>query len=641
MKRILFFVLVIIIIFYSKSVQYAYDTPKIISIAFTNDIHSHLDSEKYIANDGMIKMRGGFARLKTLMNKIIQQNPDTFIFDAGDFSMGTPFHTLFRSSAFEIRMLGAIGYDATTFGNHEFDFKARGLAEMLNSAVASGDTLPLLFYGNIDWDKTLSNNFLKDDAWYLRYALENYGAIKNWKLVKKGNITTAVFGLQGYDSIACAPESGLIFKDPIEYAQDIVRQIKSEGKADMIICLSHSGTDREHSKSEDEILAAKIPEIDLIISGHTHTYIKPPIIIGNTYIVSSECYLHYLGHIILTQQENKRWKMQNQSDYKLYILDDKIPEDMQIKTLVNNYKNKIDAEYFSDFKYKSDMILANLPYDFINFNDFGTKLGENPLGNIVADSFIYAVKQAEGDSYEPIATAVEAQGVIRNSFFKGDITVTDAFNILSLGIGADGTCNYPLVNYYITGTELKNLAEVDISIGSIDYAAQLYFSGLIYKFNKNRLLFNRVTDLEIQNQKFESNKLYRVVTDLYICELTSLVSKYSHNLLKIIPKDKNGDKIIDFNKFILHDSDGNELKTWSSLAGYIQSLGTIPDSYSSNQGRKIESNKCDLVSLFKQPNHVFWLMILIIFAGLTVIIITIFLFTSSKKRKSRKKIKNI
>ena len=123
---------------------------KQVDVLFTHDTHSHLNSFSTIV-DGEQKEVGGFAKIKTLINEKKKEDPDTLILDGGDFSMGTLIQTVYDTEAAELRMLGYLGYDVTTFGNHEFDYRSQGLANMLKAAKSSGETLPEIVVCNVDW----------------------------------------------------------------------------------------------------------------------------------------------------------------------------------------------------------------------------------------------------------------------------------------------------------------------------------------------------------------------------------------------------------------------------------------------------------------------------------------------------------
>ncbi|GHU88664.1 5'-nucleotidase [Clostridia bacterium] len=612
--------------------------PQVVNVIFTADIHDHLIAERYLNDAGQVAERGGFPRLKSLLEGIKEVTAiDPLIIDGGDFSMGTLFQSLYTTDAPELRLMGELGYDAVTLGNHEFDYRSPGLVKMLNAAVASGDKLPLLLISNIDWDETIADPDKRADAQKLKDALEKYGA-KDWTIIEKNGVKIALFGIMGKEADSYAPESGLYFKDPVKRSREIVKEIKADGRADMIVCLSHSGLNLgEPDKSEDEILAAKVPDIDLILSAHTHTMLEKPRVVGKTTIVACESYLKYVGFGMMVRQDDGRWK---NGMYKLYTLSAETPEEEGMTTEVEAYKQKITKDYLAKFGYEYDEKLAESSFSFKDFNKFGEVRGEEPFGDLLADAYAYAYRQTVTDK-EPVITVVP-KGVIRGTFIKGDITASDAFNILSLGIGADGVPGYPLVEVYLTGAELKTIAEVDTSVGDIMNEARLYMAGLKFTYNPKRLILNRVTDVTLSDGTApEKDKLYRVVTGLYSCQMLGMVGKKSFGLLKLTPKDKNGGAMTDFEKHIVRNADGTELKEWVALAQYLEYIKEIPKSYEKNDNRKVLSIKGDPASIFKEPNNVFFLLLLVVIVGLAVFIVPITLLgirASRKKKRLRREI---
>lgn len=169
--------------------------------------------------------------------------------------MGTLVQTVFETQAAEIRMLGALGCEATTLGNHEFDYRSKGLAKMLETAAESGDTVPELLVCNINWDAMEQQGFSEGQQ-QIRDAFTEYG-VKDYVMVQKGDVRVALLGVFGKDALACAPTCELQFTDPVEAVKKTVAEIKKNEDADIIVCLSHSGTSEDESKSEDEILAEK------------------------------------------------------------------------------------------------------------------------------------------------------------------------------------------------------------------------------------------------------------------------------------------------------------------------------------------------------------------------------------------------
>lgn len=592
-----------------------------VSVVFTHDMHSHMDADKKVKN-GQIVEAGGFARLNTVIDDIKEEYPGTFVLDAGDFSMGTPYQTIFSKEASELKMMKFIGIEATTFGNHEFDYRAGGLADMLETAVGDG---PMLTAANIDWDASLANKSLKDDARDLKKACDKYG-IKEYTVIEHDGISAAVFGIIGDSAVDYAPESGLIFKDARETAAEVVKNIKESAQADIIICLSHCGTlenkDNIIEETEDYKLAETVPDIDLIISGHSHTKLEEPLVVGNTQIVSCGSYNDSVGHVVLKKTDGRY----SVSEYELISLNQNIERDNDVDMELAKFRKLADVEYFNKYGCSFSQVIAENNIEFSDVEEFGEQQGEDTLGNLIADSYKYAVAKAEngkikgyskgGAAYGEVVSdekgvqiTVVPAGVVRGSFLKGDVTVGDVFNVSSLGYGKDGLAGYPLVRAYLTGAELKAVAEVDASVSNFMGVARLYCSGLEYSWNDSRFIMNRAVDIRYNDGEsvrlIDDDKMYSVVSDLYTCQMLGSVNEKSYGLLKLEPKDSEGNPIRDFEDHIIYD-DGKEVKAWFALASYIASFenGEIPEYYDKPQGRKVKIESRNPVELFKQPNRI-------------------------------------
>ena len=308
-----------------------------VSVIFTHDMHSHMDADR-VSKDGKVVETGGFGKLKTAMDEVRSDYPDSFVLDGGDFSMGTPYQTIFSREASELKMMKFLGYEATTFGNHEFDYRAKGLASMLQAAAGKG---PQLLCANIDWEKTLQDKSLKDDAKVLKEACDAYG-VKGYTVLDHDGVRMAVFGLLGESAVEYAPESGLIFKDEQQTAKDVVNEIKDKEDVDLIVCISHCGTiENEADKleeSEDYQLAENVPDIDLIVSGHSHTTLDEPVQVGDTYLVSCGSYNTNMGHVVL-KKDGDRYKIK---DYELVPLDESVKGDASVEAELSKYRNLVD-----------------------------------------------------------------------------------------------------------------------------------------------------------------------------------------------------------------------------------------------------------------------------------------------------------
>jgi len=631
MKRLFTILLAALLLCSLVLPAYADSAAPMVTVMFTHDLHSHLlpaDNEKG-------ESYGGYARLKTVIDSVRSHDPNAILVDGGDFSMGSLFQTVYATDAAELRVMGALGYDVTTFGNHEYDYRAQGLASMLNAAVDSGEPLPQIVQANYLPPQPGDEGY-DEVAQQVQDAMDRYG-VKPYTVIERGGVNFAVFGILGIDADSCAPMSGMLLRDPIETAKETVAQIEAEvAEPRVVIALSHSGLWSDPEKSEDELLAAGVDGIDLIVSGHTHTTLEEPIKVNDTYIGSCGEYSKNLGVIQLMVEEDGV----DLYSYALHPVNADTKEDGVIPQKVEQYKGLVESSYLSRFgDWKYDTVLAYNPYAFGSQSDLN-KHQESPLGNLIADSYIHAVKQAEGEAYETVDFAVTANGVIRESLPQGDITVEAAFNVESLGIGADGVAGYPLLSVYLTGKDLKNAFEVDASVVPLMPSAQLYFSGASFTFNPNRMIFNKVTDCALVREdgsleEIQDDKLYRVVTGLYCGQMLGLVNSQSFGILEVTPRDENGEPITDLEAHILHNADGEEIKEWYAIASYLEAMGTVSEDYGDVSGRKVIDNSKSPVALLKNANWVTMAVIGVVLLLILLIVVIVRLIVKAVRRRAK------
>lgn len=626
------------------------------TILFTHDLHSHFLPQS-TAEGGE---SGGYARLKTVINGERAMNPDALLVDGGDFSIGSLIQTLYTTQAAELRTMGAMGYDAVAIGNHEFDHKGTGFAEMLNSAKAAQQAAVELLLVDArpleDMDAykerfgpvtpvlptLLEANYApaddNPDRAFIRSAMENYG-VTDCMTLERGGVTYGLFGLMGVDSDECAPTSGFTRTDAAKAAKRCVETLKGEG-AEIIVCLSHSGTGDSLASSEDEELAKAVDGIDVIVSGHTHSTLAEPLVVNDTYIVSSGPYCQNLGSLTFSWDDGGEKRL---LDYRLIPIDETVAENPEIAGLVEQWKDMVGETYLARYGLTYDEVLTRSDYDL---NTPASAVQENNgLGTLVSDAFLWAdctLNAAYADS--PHTVSVTADGVLRASLPAGDLTVAMAFDVLSMGVGEDGTSGFPLVAVYLTGKELKAAMEVDASVTPIMPAAQLYMSGAKYAFNTKRMFFNRVYDAALTDVTFDEsgtgnayeiddNALYRVVTGMYSAQMLGTVKSKSMGLLSLEPKQANGTPVTDFADCILYDANGNELKEWYALAAYLEQFGEdgLPDRYAA------PANGCKQVSDSFAPGQLLagWNGITWVVLGIVLLILAlIFLLIRSLRRRS-------
>lgn len=603
------------------------ETAEEITILYTHDMHSSFLPKE--GPDG--HSRGGYARLKTLIDEQKEEHPNALVLDGGDFSMGSLFQTAYSTSALELRAMGQMGYDVTTFGNHEFDYRASGLADMLYAAVDSGDPLPAI----------VDANYLPpqedEETWD---ALYTYG-VQDYRILERGGVPYVIFGITGVDSDECAPMSGMELHDPVETAKRVVKEATEQcqtayGADPVVICLSHSGT--ENGKGEDYELAQKVDGIDVIISGHTHTTLEQPIEVNDTYIVSAGENSKNLGVLTLTRtQDGVELK-----DSRLVPVDERVPEDPEMAAWIEEAKSQVEQDYLADFDLEFDQVLVNNPYQFDTVDEVYDTQHESTLGNLLADAYYWAGNQA---SQDPVDVALTASGVIRDTFPKGPITVSQVFNVASLGIGADGVPGYPLISVYLTGKDLKNAIEVDASVPPLMSAAQLFYSGVGYSFNTNRMIFDKVDYAVLMREggitePIVDDQLYHVVTGLYIGQMLGAVESSTFNILTVTPRDAQGNPIdiSQLEDYILHDDEGNEVKEWYAIASYLQSMGGEMDQkYGQTDGRKLVYSSWNPVSLLKNaglPTSLAILALVIVVVLLVLMVVLVRKFILRRMRRN-------
>lgn len=619
------------------------DSEEEVTILFTHDLHDNLYPFP-VVEDGVSEYVGGYARLYTAIEEERERHENTVLVDAGDYAMGTLFQTIFASESPTLRFMGQFGYDAVTFGNHEFDYRAGGLADSLQAALESGDELPDIVASNMIFP-TGEDGSMDEDVARFKEATEAYG-VEPYKVVERDGVRIGIFGLMGEEADSNAPMSGVEFESIIDASEDIVGQLEEED-VDLIVAISHSGTSADKKSSEDELLAEAVPEIDVIVSGHSHTFLEEPIIVGDTVIGSTGEYGENLGVLTLRSADDG-WEL---VDYELKRLDESVAEDEGVKEEIEVYKASVQAEYLDYFDLEFDEVVGQIPFHITDFESMSSRHEEDPLANVIGDAYLYTAREHDGEGAEPITASVVPVGTIRSSLYEGEITVSDVFNISSLGIGKDGIAGYPLVEVYVTGKELKTIAEVDASVSPIMKSAQLYVAGLEYTFNPHRLIFNKVTDVKIRNddgttEEIDDDKLYRLVAGLYSGQMLPVVNDQSYGLLSLVPKDENGEPIEDFEDHILYMNDGSdrEIKEWYALANYIQSfpevdgVPEVPEEYSEVQGRKVVHMSRNIIDLVKKPNGIAFAVYGIGVVGVIAIVFLVrFIVRRVRRRRGQKK----
>ncbi len=226
--------------------------PVKLTILHTNDMHSRI--EPFPDNGGQWAGLGGMARRAALIKQIRSQEANVLLLDSGDIFQGTPYFNFFGGEL-EYKLMSQMAYDASTLGNHDFDNGLDGLLRQLPNA-----SFPFLI-ANYDFSKTpLAGRFAP------------------YKVFEKQGMRIGVFGI-GIELSGLVSDKNFgatVYLDPVAKAEEMVLQLRGTEKCDLVICLSHLGYKYDNAKLDDRKLAAQVSGIDLILGGHTHTFMDAP-----------------------------------------------------------------------------------------------------------------------------------------------------------------------------------------------------------------------------------------------------------------------------------------------------------------------------------------------------------------------------
>jgi len=578
--------------------------PQKLLILHTNDIHSHLmgfgperDYTPATPNDDVT--RGGMARLAAAIGAAkaaaAAAGTGVLLLDAGDFMMGTPFEFLATVASPELAMMHALGYDATTIGNHELDWTPHGLAGILQAAVTNNVMVPVL-----SSNMTFSAADPGDDELAL---LANAGVIQP-KLVKMvGGLKVGFFGLLGANAAQVTPQAAPLTFEPIDLAAArMVKELRETDKVDLVVALSHSGIDHT-GQGEDAVLAGKVPGIDIIISGHTHDTLPQPARVGSTLIVTAGAYTAYLGELALTVTPSGTPGAPPAAvtidSYTLLNIDDTITGDPTTQAAVDQYVAGVDTALApAGLAYKA--VIATTAADLAL-----PGRGEAPVGNLVTDA--YRTITAAVQPTDPPVLAVDADGALRAPILAGKtgaIWFADLFRVTPLGIGPDQIPGYSLVTFYLNARDIRNGLELGGAPEVVPNDFFLQVSGIKVVYDMTKPLFGRVASLSLVRPSGEvpldlndTTTCYKVVTTSYVAGLLGAVKSLTQNLLDVTAKDSNCLTPVDPTiRFVDADpitAGVQQLKPWQALLKYVSALpdangdgvADVPAAYAAAQGR--------------------------------------------------------
>jgi 5'-nucleotidase/UDP-sugar diphosphatase len=557
------------------------------TILQTSDVHDHasgygpfLDYTPYTLNDDGV--RGGFARLATLIGMVRQNQEEadvpTLLFDSGDFSMGTAYD-LAADNPINLQFIQAMGYDAITLGNHEFDWGPQGLAMLLGNGLAHGFSVPIVA------SNMASNGSALD--------LLPSGTIVHKKIITLQNgIKIGLLGLMGPNADEEAPAAPPVtFDHDYLFIQSRVNDLRNNDGVDLVVVLSHGGVETDGT-GDDANLARNVSGIDIIASGHYHTATHSAIVTGpsNTIIFSPGQYGEYLSRLDASYSPD----LDRVVGFELNLLDvnDTVPGNAGIQQMVEGYNVAINTT----------LAEAGLPQlsDPITTTSFDLQLSPfqvTGLGSLCADAVRNVANAVAPFNYpdSPIDIGVVASGVIRDPLLKGNtgvISFMDTYDSLPLGISPYQTSppGYPLMHAYLNGMEVYTMCEVGLSLSRMigtDY--YLNFSGLKIDYDPSQAMtFHGVQAVYLYSpadpfctgtpeliNPYDPDKLYHVAVDLYALQMLNVVTGYGFPL---VPKKADGTPLTpaDYINYRIDATPGagvTELKEWMALLNYLPTFG--------------------------------------------------------------------
>jgi 5'-nucleotidase/UDP-sugar diphosphatase len=522
----------------------AQDGKKTFTILHTNDMHASFigmgpasDYTPFTLNDDTT--RGGYARLAALIAKRREARKGhgpVLVLDAGDYSMGTAFSAATRETGGELHLMGLMGYDATTFGNHEFDLGPAGLGKSIGMGVKAG-RIPAVIATNSSF--TGSDTTLAD---LQRLAKE--GVIRRYEVIERGGIRFGIFGTLGKEAMIYTSGGATTFADPTESARETVKNLREKEKVNVVIALSHGGVVKgdggRYTDGEDVRLAKDVQGIDVVIGGHSHTELQDAIIVnGRTPVVQTGKESRNLGELVITVDGDTL----TVDSYRLHSIDDTIAGDRAIAAEIEVLKKSVTVAAFASRGYRVDQPLAIAPCDLPN--TYADITAGTLLANLVTDSFRGATKADIGFT---------ANGMMRAGLSRGKTgvqTVYDVFAVAPLGSGVvDPTPGSSLVTGYFTGQDLKNLLEfflVDSPAHPGEYFPRT--SGMRFRYDPSRPKFDMVTAIELGDLdrgykaidlSGKDERLYSLTCPLMLAPIIVAIPKYTKGKLALVPKNKNG-----------------------------------------------------------------------------------------------------
>jgi 5'-nucleotidase / UDP-sugar diphosphatase len=456
-----------------------------ITILHVNDSHASL-SPFGPRTTGLNGTRGGIARAVTVIESTKMMEKNVLTLHAGDFSVGDIFYNAYFGVP-ELQILSAIGLDAMTVGNHEFDLTPATLQQTLDTAFVGGGAFPLL-----------SANCVLDDPSVA--GLKKY--IQPYTIKTLAHTKIGIFGLTTPTTNEFSqPAPAFIDTNLVPIATAMVDTLEAQG-CQVILLLSHLGY------TLDSVVASNVPGITMIVGGHDHYVFKTPRMVvnmaGDTIpIVQAGAHYEYIGKIHLAVSAKNVTLL----DYTAIPLDATIPEDPTTKATVDQLIAGVEAMFGPMYSQK----LTVADDDFIEVADSLTFRGnhDTPVGNLVTDAF---------RSWTGTDIAIEVGGSTADELYQGPIVGADIFRMIGYGYNTDNGLDYRIATFTLSGAQI--IAGLEFGLSDIEENDEYLIqrSGLKYTYNPTLPVYGRVTSAFIGGAPLDTGRIYTVTANEFAAD---------------------------------------------------------------------------------------------------------------------------
>jgi 5'-nucleotidase/UDP-sugar diphosphatase len=543
------------------------DKPKEITIDFTGNTNGMADEFDAV---------GGYVKAQKDTGHTV------FYLDTGNFENSAPYRLVSTKDAPGIQILRSAGCDAIAPGKTEL---GKGAVHFTSMVRAAGK--------NLDENSGILLPNAKVSARANKTLAEN-GA-RDYFVVERGGVKLGVTLVLGKSVFKGA--DGFRYSDYLKHLKTVLAEMEEEDP-DFVVVLA------DLSDAELKRVVQNIDGIDLIINNSDHS--ETAEVNGIRIATNGES-----GELnqITFRKTGEEWTYRS---FKATSISGITLTDRRVSTVIRKMKAACDEGYFEKSGLRYSEILTENNVLNGKKSDIGAKETDDPYGNLIADSYRWAFRRLSNGSREkaPVIAAVSPDAVY-GSIAHGNLTTADTFWLMA-GKNGEGEAKSRLVTCYLTGKEMKSLAELNSDNRRKEEGKRFCFSGLRYRYNVHRVVGARVFDVTVKDRdgswhKIDEDRLYCIVADAKTMKQIAEVSFNSSSVLKILPKDSSGKQSQVYRRLVIRKS-GTPLRAWAALGNYLNSFGGsgIPSKYHRRDGRIISESSFSLSVLLEEPNKTMW-----------------------------------